>query len=55
MSSHHPDVIASSLIRELQRFYYATPTSYLELIQTYKDLLGNKRKAVSVDDVTLLQ
>ena len=33
-------------LRELQRFYYATPTSYLELIQTYKDLLGNKRKAV---------
>ncbi|MEW5317509.1 MAG: hypothetical protein WDW38_008798 [Sanguina aurantia] len=32
--------------REVQRFYYTTPTSFLELIQTYKELLGGKRKAV---------
>ena len=41
-----------SIYRELQRFYYATPTSYLELIQTYKDLLGNKRKAVSYSTIS---
>ncbi|KAG1667277.1 hypothetical protein FOA52_012566 [Chlamydomonas sp. UWO 241] len=38
--------LAADFMRELQRPYYATPTSYLELIQTYKDLLGGKRKAV---------
>jgi len=32
---------------DLQRQYYVTPTSYLELITTYKSLLGEKRKAVS--------
>lgn len=31
---------------ELGRHYYTTPTSYLELIQTYKELLGSKRKQV---------
>ncbi len=38
--------LADRFFRQLQRHYYATPTSYLELIQTYKDLLGTKRKAV---------
>lgn len=38
--------LAADFYRELQRHYYATPTSYLELIQTYKDLLGKKRKDV---------
>ncbi|KAK3261161.1 hypothetical protein CYMTET_29916, partial [Cymbomonas tetramitiformis] len=33
---------------ELQRKYYVTPTSYLELITTYKNLLDEKRKAVSM-------
>lgn len=28
----------------LQRHNYVTPTSYLELISTYKTLLGKKRK-----------
>lgn len=32
--------------RELRRHYYTTPTSYLELIQTYKELLSSKRKQV---------
>ena len=32
---------------ELKRIYYVTPTSYLELISTFKTLLGEKRKEVS--------
>lgn len=39
--------LAADFQRQLQRHYYATPTSYLELIQTYKDLLSSKRKAVN--------
>ena len=31
----------------LKRIYYATPTSFLELIQTFKTLLGGKRKQVT--------
>ena len=38
--------LAADFLKEMQRHYYATPTSYLELIQTYKELLGNKRKMV---------
>ena len=38
--------LAEVFLRQLQRHYYVTPTSYLELIQTYKELLGNKRKRV---------
>ena len=34
---------------ELGRMYYATPTSFLELLQTFKDLLGEKRQ--QVDDL----
>jgi hypothetical protein len=32
--------------RELGRHTYVTPTSYLELIYTYKELLGQQRAAV---------
>merc|ERR1719265_2871787 len=32
---------------ELKRIYYATPTSFLELIQTFKTLLAAKRKEVT--------
>jgi len=32
---------------ELKRYYYTTPTSYLELIQTFKQLLAEKRQTVS--------
>jgi len=32
---------------ELKRMYYATPTSFLELIATFKTLLNQKRKEVS--------
>ena len=38
--------LAADFYSELKRHYYATPTSYLELISTYKALLGGKRKAV---------
>lgn len=31
---------------ELRRVYYVTPTSYLELINTFKSLLAIKRKDV---------
>jgi dynein heavy chain len=31
----------------LKRIYYATPTSFLELIQTFKTILADKRKEVS--------
>jgi dynein heavy chain len=34
------------LCRELGRHTYVTPTSYLELIYTYKELLGQQRAAV---------
>lgn len=33
-------------LRQLNRHNYVTPTSYLELINTFKDLLGRKRKEV---------
>lgn len=32
---------------ELKRIYYSTPTSFLELIQTFKQILGEKRKMIS--------
>jgi len=41
-------VSASSLafLNELRRYYYVTPTSYLELINTFKNLIGTKRSEV---------
>ncbi|CAJ1418817.1 unnamed protein product [Effrenium voratum] len=33
--------------REVQRHYYVTPTSYLELINSFKDVLASKREEVS--------
>ncbi len=38
--------LAANFQQELQRHYYATPTSFLELISTYKQLLGVKRGQV---------
>lgn len=46
--------LADDFYREAERYYYATPTSYLELIQTYKELLGTKRKAVRVTPCTFI-
>ena len=33
--------------KELRRVYYVTPTSYLELINTFKTLLKEKRTEIS--------
>ncbi|GLI63290.1 hypothetical protein VaNZ11_006196 [Volvox africanus] len=38
--------LAEDFKADLGRHYYTTPTSYLELIQTYKELLSAKRKQV---------
>ena len=38
--------LAQDFLTQLQRHYYATPTSYLELISTYKTLLAAKRTQV---------
>ena len=38
--------LAHDFLMQLQRHYYATPTSYLELIATYKTLLAAKRTQV---------
>jgi dynein heavy chain, axonemal len=35
------------MTQELGRYYYVTPTSYLELINTFKNLFGEKRNEVS--------
>ena len=39
--------LATKFLEEERRYYYATPTSYLELINTYKKLLKAKRLEVS--------
>eukprot|EP00428_Durinskia_dybowskii_P033450 CAMPEP_0170254764 /NCGR_PEP_ID=MMETSP0116_2-20130129/27233_1 /TAXON_ID=400756 /ORGANISM="Durinskia baltica, Strain CSIRO CS-38" /LENGTH=483 /DNA_ID=CAMNT_0010505769 /DNA_START=8 /DNA_END=1455 /DNA_ORIENTATION=+ len=39
--------LAARFKLELKRIYYATPMSFLELIQTFKMLLAEKRKQVS--------
>jgi len=38
---------AAKFLNELRRNYYVTPTSYLELISTFKTILGAKRAEVS--------
>ncbi len=47
--------LADDFLRDAQRFYYATPTSYLELIQTFKELLTIKRSTVRCAATTLPQ
>ncbi|KAJ1549535.1 Dynein heavy chain 7, axonemal [Cladochytrium tenue] len=44
----HESVIRQSAVflSQLRRYNYVTPTSYLELIKTFKSLLGLKRSAV---------
>jgi dynein heavy chain len=37
---------ATKFEAELRRVYYVTPTSYLELINTFKTLLGSKRTEI---------
>ena len=41
-------LLSSQLLRETKRNNYVTPTSYLELINTYKTLLGQKRGQVNL-------
>lgn len=38
--------LTQDFLRQLRRYNYVTPTSYLELISTFKDLLDQKRKEV---------
>ena len=40
---------AKIFLNKLKRNYYVTPTSYIELITTFKKLLDEKRKEVSAD------
>eukprot|EP00931_Biecheleriopsis_adriatica_P034701 TRINITY_DN20021_c0_g4_i1.p1 TRINITY_DN20021_c0_g4~~TRINITY_DN20021_c0_g4_i1.p1 ORF type:complete len:4150 (-),score=1074.99 TRINITY_DN20021_c0_g4_i1:152-12580(-) len=39
--------LVEKYFREVQRYYYVTPTSYLELINAFKDVLTSKRGEVS--------
>jgi dynein heavy chain len=36
-------IAATKFLMELRRYYYVTPTSYLELITTFKTILKEKR------------
>ncbi|KAA0164767.1 hypothetical protein FNF31_02304 [Cafeteria roenbergensis] len=38
--------LSDQYLAELRRHYYVTPTSYLELINTFKDLIGAKRDEI---------
>ena len=38
--------LTSRFFREVQRHYYVTPTSYLELINSFRDVLQSKRSEV---------
>jgi len=38
--------LSDRFLREVQRYYYVTPTSYLELINSFKDVLCKKRSEV---------
>ena len=40
---------AKQFLSKLKRNYYVTPTSYIELITTFKKLLDEKRKEVQSD------
>lgn len=40
---------AKLFLKKLKRNYYVTPTSYIELITTFKNMLAEKRKEVSAD------
>ena len=40
-------LMTDKYLNELRRHYYVTPTSYLELIKTFKSLIGKKRKDVA--------
>jgi dynein heavy chain, axonemal len=40
---------SKEFLAKLKRHYYVTPTSYIELITTFKKLLDEKRKEVQAD------
>jgi dynein heavy chain len=40
------NALSAAFLQEQGRYVYVTPTSYLELLATYKDLLTLKRKEV---------
>jgi dynein heavy chain len=39
-------VMAKRFYDELRRYYYTTPTSYLELINLYLKMLNDKKKYI---------
>ncbi len=41
-----PSMHPFRFLREARRHYYVTPTSYLELLQTYKTLLSKRQTEV---------
>lgn len=45
----HASVVSASILykQELSRYNYVTPTSYLELLTTYTDLMLKKRSGLS--------
>lgn len=51
VQAFHSDTSTYSIrfLRELKRHYYVTPTSYLELISTFKQLLAEKRAEVKAN------
>ena len=38
--------LSKKYLNEMRRYYYVTPTSYLELINTFKNLLTVQRKDI---------
>lgn len=46
----HEDVqrLAADFLAQQHRHYYVTPTSYLELLTSYKKLLANRQDVVSM-------
>lgn len=47
----HEDVqhLAADFLAQQRRHYYVTPTSYLELLTSYKKLLAKKQEEVGSD------
>jgi dynein heavy chain len=41
------ETYAEKFKQDLNRVYYVTPTSYLELINTFKALLAEKREEIA--------
>ena len=42
-------VLSARFLSEQRRYYYTTPTSYLELLHSYKGLLGKRQNEVGGD------